>query len=176
LPQFPRLKVRPFNTEFVPADPASEMRALVAFDRIVFRASDRFPRDYWMETIPYWMRIDGVKVGCCAFQHHIDFREDLGQDNLSRKGSLYIATTGIHPRFQSLGLGTLMKCWQISYARSLGFHRIVTNVRARNAAIVALNEKFGFRTLRTTPGYYAGPRDATIVMEKSLRGAKDKAS
>ena len=84
------------------------------------------------------------------------------------KGSLYIASTGIHPKFQGKGFGALIKSWQICYARHHGFKRIVTNTRRRNTAMVSLNRKFGFRIIRTTPRYYSDPDDATVVMELLL--------
>ena len=34
--------------------------------------------------------------------------------------------------------------------------------------MIALNRKFGFRAIRTTPGYYANPSEATVVMELRL--------
>jgi ribosomal protein S18 acetylase RimI-like enzyme len=67
-----------------------------------------------------------------------------------------------------MGFGQLMKCWQIAYARLHGFSRIVTNTRKRNTGMIALNRKFGFATLRTTPGYYSAPADSTVVMELVL--------
>jgi len=148
----------------------AEIRNLQAFDRKVFGKSDLFPASYWRICESYWMLIDGVKVGCCAFEKHVDFRQDLHPDgrNPRREGCLYICTTGILPRFQGRGFGRLMKQWQIAYARHHGFKRIVTNTRKRNAAMIALNRKFHFRTIRTTPRYYSEPADATVVMELSL--------
>ena len=84
------------------------------------------------------------------------------------KGSLYITTTGILPKFQRAGLGLLLKSWQIAYAKRHGFRRIVTNNRRRNAAIIGLNKRLGFRVIRISPGYYSGPPDATVVMELRL--------
>jgi RimJ/RimL family protein N-acetyltransferase len=63
----------------------------------------------------------------------------------------------------------LLKAWQIAWARYHGFSRIVTNTRKRNAAMIALNRKFHFRILRTTPRYYDDPPDSTVVMELLLR-------
>jgi ribosomal protein S18 acetylase RimI-like enzyme len=31
-----------------------------------------------------------------------------------------------------------------------------------------LNQKFGFKIVRTTPRYYEDPREATVVMERRL--------
>ncbi len=139
----------------------------MAFDRKVFRASDRFPVEYWRILDSYWMLVGGVKAGCCAFEKHVDFQQDLRQDELNprMRGSLYIATTGILPRFQGQGFGRLLKAWEISFARYEGFRRIVTNTRERNVAMIRLNEAFGFKIIRTTPRYYSGPSEATVVME-----------
>lgn len=157
------------KTEFREAVPAAEIRSLLAFDRKVFPKADLFDADYWKSCVVYWLIIDGVKAGCCAFEQHVDFRDDgAGGRNPPRKGSLYIASTGIHPKFQGKGFGTLMKSWQICYARHHGFQRIVTNTRRGNRAMIGLNRKFGFRMTRTTPRYYSDPDDATVVMELLL--------
>ncbi len=155
------------HTEFRRADPHNEIHSLLLFDRAVFRAADRFPRDYWFDLVSFWMLIDGRKAGCCAFECDAGFGED--GEIVPIKGSLYIATTGIHPRFQSLGLGRLLKSWQICYARRHGYHRLVTNVRSRNTPMIELNESFGFQRIRTIPRYYTRPTDSTLVMELILR-------
>ncbi|MGD0579919.1 MAG: GNAT family N-acetyltransferase [Bryobacteraceae bacterium] len=159
--------------EFKRAVLSEDIRRLLAFDRKVFPRSDLFSAEEWKQYEPYWMIIDGTTAGCCAFQAHVDFQEDIREDgvNPQMKGSLYISTTGILPTYRGAGLGRLFKSWQIAYARYHGFHRIVTNARKRNARIIALNREFGFRILRTTPGYYSGPTDSTVVMELRL-GAK----
>jgi ribosomal protein S18 acetylase RimI-like enzyme len=160
--------------EFKKAVLPEDLRRLRAFDRKVFPPSDLFPRAEWKKYTTYWMMLDGVTVGCCAFQEHVDFQEDLRpqapEDGITPRmqGSLYISSTGILPKYQGSGFGRLFKSWQIAYARYHGFHRIVTNTRSRNARMIALNRKFGFRILRTTPGYYSGPRDSTTVMELRL--------
>jgi GNAT superfamily N-acetyltransferase len=147
-----------------------ELRSLAAFDRKVF-TSDHFPPSAWKEYECWWMLLDNRKIGCCAFEEHVDFQDDLREDGVNppRKGSLYISTTGILPRFQGKGFGTLLKAWQIGWARYHGFSRIITNTRRRNAAMIALNRKFHFRIVRTTPRYYDDPPDSTIVMELLLR-------
>lgn len=146
------------------------MRSLLTFDRKVFRVSDRFTADYWKELESYWMLIDNVKVGCCAFERDVDFQEDVREDgvNPQMKGSLYIASTGILPRFRGLGLGQMLKYWEICYARRYRFRRVVTNMRGNNTTIVRLNKKLGFKVIRTTPRYYSHPTDLTVVMELRL--------
>ena len=158
------------RTEFRKAVLPQELRSLEAFDRKVFREADWFPADYWRMCESYWLLVDDMKAGCCAFQKHVDFQEDLRGDgfNPSLRGTLYISTTGILPKFQGQGFGQLLKAWQIAYARRHGFTRIVTNTRKRNRSMIALNRKFGFRTVRTAPRYYSDPTDAAVVMELVL--------
>ena len=158
------------QTEFRKAILPREVRSLTTFDGKVFNESDRFLSAYWRELESYWLIVNRVKVGCCAFERHVDFQEDVRPDhnNVPMTGSLFIVSTGILPRFQGQGWGRLMKSWQICFARRNGFHRIVTNVRSRNKAIIDLNKSFGFRRLRKSPGYYHGPSDATVVMELML--------
>lgn len=157
------------KTEFRQAILPGELRSLAAFDRKVF-PGDHFSLGQWRAYESYWLLIEKRKVGCCAFEKHVDFADDTREDGLNpyRQNSLYIASTGILPKFQRSGLGQLLKSWQIAYARLNGFSRIVTNTRKRNTAMLALNRKFGFRMVRITPRYYAGPTDATVVMELLL--------
>jgi len=146
------------NTEFRRAVLPAELRNLQAFDKKVFPRADVFPAEYWNQCEPYWLLIDGVKAGCCAFD----------KNTQHSKGTLYVSTTGILPRFQRKGLGQLMKQWQIAYARRRGFTRIVTTTRKSNARMIALNRKFHFKTVRTIPRYYAGPTEPALVMELQL--------
>src|SRR5437763_193894 len=101
-----------------------EIPALVEFDRRVFGPFDCFESAHWRFYESHWMLIDGEKAGCCAFEKHVDFSDDDSSPALVN--SLYVASTGILPEFQGRGLGTLLKAWEIAYARSHGFTRIVT--------------------------------------------------
>jgi len=160
------------TTEFRKAIVPQELRSLVIFDHKAFGEyrADWFDRDDWRTYDSWWMIVDARKIGCCAFEPHVDFQEDRREvrKNPGLHGSLYIATTGILPAFQGLGFGGLLKAWQLTYARRHGFHRVVTNTRMSNRAMIQLNRKFGFRVLRTTPDYYVEPRESTVVMEVQL--------
>jgi ribosomal protein S18 acetylase RimI-like enzyme len=116
------------------------------------------------------MLIGGVKAGCCAFEKNVDFQDDLRPDGVNppRKRSLYIGSTGILPKFQGQGLGSLMKAWEIAFARYHGFTRIVTNTRKGNLPMIRLNRKFGFQVIRTSPRYYSDPVESAVVMELLL--------
>ncbi len=160
------------NTEFRRALVPTEIRSLVIFDHKAFHKypADWFDRDDWKTCDPWWMIVHDRKVGCCAFEPHVDFQGDIRGDgqNPPLRGSLYIVTTGILPQFRGLGFGNLLKYWQVLYARHHGFTRIVTNSRKSNKPMIGLNEKFGFKILRTTPNYYEEPRESTVVMELRL--------
>jgi ribosomal protein S18 acetylase RimI-like enzyme len=160
------------RTEFRKVRTPDEIGSLVAFDRKVFSAVDRFSAEYWRRVQSYWMLIDGVKVGCCAFEKHVDFQQDQREDGLNPRlaGSLYIASTGILPAFQGRGFGRMLKCWQIAYAWQHNFSRIVTNTRKRNKPMIHLNRRFNFEVIRVTPNYYSEPADSTVVMELGIKG------
>jgi ribosomal protein S18 acetylase RimI-like enzyme len=160
------------KTEFRKAIVPAEVRSLVIFDRKAFH---KYPADWfghydWKNCEAWWMIVDNRKIGCCAFEPHVDFQEDIREDAANRglRGSLYIVTTGILPPFQGLGFGRLMKCWQVLYARRHGFTRLITNSRKSNRPMIGLNKKFGFKVIRTTPDYYENPREPTVVMELRL--------
>ena len=160
------------KVEFLKAD-AKDLRSLIAFDHAVFPKSDWFDTDCWKAYESWWMVVDGIRAGCCAFERHADFQEDLRRDrrNPHLRGSLYIASTGILPRLQGKGLGAVLKTWQIAYAHRYGFTRVVANTRKSNRRMISLNRKFGFKVRRTTRGYYHDPVEATVVMELDVARA-----
>ena len=117
-----------------------ELKRLVAFDHKVFTKADWFTKSDWERCESYWMIVDGATVACCGFEYHVDFQEGQEPENPPLRGSLYVATSAVLPRFQEKGFGRLLKSWQIAYARHHGFTRIVTNHRASqiNAPIAVL--------------------------------------
>lgn len=159
-------------TEFRRAVVSEEIRSLTLFDHKTFHEypGDWFGQATWRTYESWWLIVGKRKVGCCAFGLHIDFNEDIHPDNYNphRRRSLYVASTGILPQFRGKDFGTLLKAWQLSYARDHGFSRIVTNTRKSNKAMIRLNEKFGFKIIRTTRSYYQDPLEATVVMERRL--------
>ena len=141
-----------------------DLDELLNFDRRIFGAfpDDLFPAEYWEELESYWMYADTARVGCCAFSRDCDY------DGSFRPQYLFIASTGILPKFQGKGLGRKQKEWQITYARSHGFSVIVTNMRESNARIRRLNESLGFKIRCVEKDYYREPSEATVVMELNL--------
>ena len=157
------------KAEFRRAILPDELKRLIAFDHKTFIKADWFTKSDWLQYESYWMIVNGDTVGCCGFEHHVDFREDHEIENPSLRGSLYISTTGILPRFQGQGFGRLLKSWQIAYARRHRFCRIVTNHRASNRQMIELNKKVGFRIIRQRKAiYYEDPDEPTVVMELKI--------
>lgn len=154
--------------EFRRAAVPEEIAELCRLDLEIF-GKDAFDEELWLSLEPYWILVDGTVAGCAAFALDTEFQEDLREDdeNVPRQGTLYIQTTGLLGDYRGQGLGKRIKEWQVEYARRNGFERVVTNCRESNAAMIAINEKYGFRAIRTTPGYYEDG-EATVVMELIL--------
>jgi ribosomal protein S18 acetylase RimI-like enzyme len=149
--------------EFKKAMIPEEIEALCDFDRRAFHLhpQDLFTPETWQECESYWMIADGETVGCSAFIHDVDYKEQR------RPGCLYILSTGVAPEFQRRGFGDQQKSWQIEYAKERGFKTIVTNMRQSNHRIIKLNEKYGFKTRTIDPDYYPDGEPA-VVMELDL--------
>lgn len=159
------------RTEVRKAKIPQEIGSLMAFDRKIFPVADRFDAVYWATCESYWLIAGNTKVGCCAFEKHVDFHDCFADVAPRRQGSLYISTTGILPRFQHQGFGPLLKSWEIAYARYHGFNRVITTCRKRNARMIALNRQFGFRIVRTIRRHYREPADSAVLMELLLKHA-----
>jgi ribosomal protein S18 acetylase RimI-like enzyme len=160
------------HTEFRRARLPQKLRSLVLFDHKAFSQypADWFHREDWKTYDSWWLIVNRRKVGCCAFAPFVDFQEELGEGGPQppRQTSLNIVTTGILPAWRRLGLGTLLKSWQISYARRHGFTRLLTNTRQSNQAMIHLNQKFGFQVIHSIPDYYEQPWESALVMELRL--------
>lgn len=130
---------------------------------------DAFQQEDWLTLESYWVVVDGRVAGCAAFVHDADFQEDLREDGRStaQSGTVYIQSTGLLRAYRGQGLGKRIKAWQIEYAKRNGFRRMVTNCRESNVPMISINEKFGFRAIRSTPEYYEDG-EATVVMELLL--------
>ena len=142
--------------------------ALWALDVAIF-GQDAFDQSLWFVLDSHWIIVGGQVAGCAAFIPDADFQEDLRDDgeNAPQPGTLYIQSTGLLPEFRGRGLGPRIKAWEIEYARQNGFRRMVTNCRQSNTRMISINEKFGFRPVRTTPNYYEDG-EATVVLELLL--------
>jgi ribosomal protein S18 acetylase RimI-like enzyme len=153
------------DIKFQKATLPGDLDDLLEFDHRTFGAypDDLFEREDWSGCVSYWMFVNGIKVGCSAFQHNVDY------DGAPRSGCLYIASTGILPEFQGRGFGKKEKQWQIEYAHRNGFAMMVTNMRQSNTRIIRLNRSLGFRYRGLDAAYYHNPDEPAVVMELSLK-------
>jgi len=158
--------------EFRKARVPEELDALCAFDQKAFAQfpGDIFAASTWLTLDSYWLRVEGVLVGCTAMEPNVDY------DGSSRPGSLFISSTGVLPEFQGRGYGSLQKKWQIEYARENGFQSILTNMRLSNHRIIRLNEKFGFVRRAIDQNYYKNPPEPALVMELRLSDSQGAGS
>jgi ribosomal protein S18 acetylase RimI-like enzyme len=154
--------------EFRKAELPGDAVALWEMDQEIFGV-DAFELAHWLMLESYWILADGERAGCAAFIHDVDFAEDLREDdeNNPQPGTLYIQSTGLREKYRGKGVGSRVKEWQIEYAKQRGFRRVVTNCRESNTPMIEINRKFGFKAVRTTPGYYEDG-EATVVMELRL--------
>jgi ribosomal protein S18 acetylase RimI-like enzyme len=144
------------NIEFIKAIIPDEIQELCEFDKKAFHAhpGDLFSAEEWKKYEPYWMIVDGKKIGCVAME-------------TDKRDELWIASTAILPEFRRNGFGAKMKQWEIDFAKSHGFSRIGTLMRQSNEPIIRLNEKFGFKK-RWTRRRYSEPDEAGVEMQFDL--------
>ena len=147
------------KTEFRKAILPRELNALMAFDRKVFPPKDCFDAGYWRECESWWLLVSGHRIGCCAFEK-------------TRSRTLYIATTGILPAYRGQGFGTLMKSWQIAFAKKHNFRCLRAHTRESNKPMIELNETFGFRVIKTEQHHYTDPDEPALLMELRLSAAR----
>ncbi|HUC31139.1 MAG TPA: GNAT family N-acetyltransferase [Candidatus Paceibacterota bacterium] len=137
--------------------------ALAQLEKKIFPAADClvYPED-WEGDEAFWILADGKIVGMMTFYF------DWSAWRTKSPRCLYIESTGVLPEFRRKGIGSFAKEWQIQYARSNGFTRIETSCRESNAAIVALNRKFGFLVLGRIPHFYVAPDESGIIFGREL--------
>ena len=148
----------------------TDSKALAAFDRRTYpNKNEHAPPSYFshrgMRT--YWMLRNGRRVGACCVLHNSTFTPDPEALSAHAKGVLYITSTAILPKEQGRGLGNIFKAWQIAYARTHGFKKIVTNARKSNNASIRMNLKFGFTIVGESARCYPDGED-TVIMELCL--------
>jgi hypothetical protein len=89
---------------------SDEIRRLILFDHKAFYEypGDWFHQTTWQTYESWWLIVGKRQIGCSAFKLHVDFKEDIHRDkeNPHRRGSLYVATTGVLPQFRGKVFGT----------------------------------------------------------------------
>ncbi|KAI9131620.1 GNAT family N-acetyltransferase [Acaryochloris sp. CCMEE 5410] len=81
----------------------------------------------------------------------------------------HITMLGIHPQYQSRGLGQALLTSLLALARLEQANRATLEVNVANSAAVKLYQKLGFKTAGRRPHYYDNGEDALILWQGSLQ-------
>ena len=83
-------------------------------------------------------------------------------------GELHINNVAVRHEYRRRGLGAFLLSRVLENARNLGVSVAYLEVRASNAAALALYERQGFRSIAQRPNYYSDPPEDAIVMSLYL--------
>lgn len=84
----------------------------------------------------------------------MDAERYVGSASLLRVSTdVRAGVTAVLPSHRRRGIALALKLMTIAYARAIGSERIVTSVTEPNVAMLALNERLGFRRTRSWAGY-----------------------
>lgn len=79
-----------------------------------------------------------------------------------------IDSMAVHSGARRQGIGSALLVAVFAWAAGYGGRRITLEVRASNAAAIALYERHGFRREGLRPRYYADPIDDALLLGKPL--------
>ncbi|MFQ5867310.1 MAG: ribosomal protein S18-alanine N-acetyltransferase [bacterium] len=82
------------------------------------------------------------------------------------KDEAHITNLAVHPEYRNRGIGSKFLGILLEKAKNLGAKIATLEVRTSNKVGQRLYEKWGFRKVRVTEGYYAYTGEDAIVMEK----------
>jgi ribosomal-protein-alanine N-acetyltransferase len=77
---------------------------------------------------------------------------------------LHINTLAVAPEFRRRGLATVLLQAVIGEAETEGAVKATLEVRASNAAALALYQRLGFRISARRPGYYTNPQEDALIL------------
>jgi ribosomal-protein-alanine N-acetyltransferase len=166
----------------VPADPATppllrplrwwDVAGVVPLERELFGATAWSPEVFWAElaqerTRWYVVAQDVAEVAA-------DGAGDGGGPLLGYAGLLHngaeadVQTLAVAPAARRRGIGALLLRSLLAEAARCGCTSVMLEVRADNAAAIALYERFGFERISVRRGYYPGGVDAWVMRLRPL--------
>jgi len=80
-----------------------------------------------------------------------------------------VATLDVHPAWRRRGIGTALLNRAEAEANAMGILKLALHVETTNQGAIGLYQRLGFVITAGSPGYYAGRRDAW-VMVKPIHG------
>jgi [ribosomal protein S18]-alanine N-acetyltransferase len=125
-----------------------------------------FPVDPW-SAAGFWSELAGVPATRTYVVAESD-GEVIGYAGLFSAGDAAdVQTIGVRADQQGRGLGATLLEGLVAEARRRGASALLLEVRADNAAALALYQRHGFERLALRRGYYGPGRDA-VVMRRRL--------
>lgn len=150
---------------------SDEVPLLADMDRVIYSPPDVFSEENFNDPdyTNFLILLNNSPIGSTVLAHHKSVGASYDAPLPSVEKTLYIVSTAFLPEFQSRGFGSIVKAWQIAYARYYGFKTIITNIRASNARSIALNSKFGLRFTGVIHRYYNDPIEDAVVLRLDFK-------
>ena len=79
-----------------------------------------------------------------------------------------ITNIATHPNYRRQGLAAKVLSALLEQARAKGIVSVTLEVRASNAAAIALYQKFGFSAVGKRPRFYTHPTEDALIMQCNL--------
>lgn len=142
-----------------------DVAGVVPLERELFGATAWSPEVFWAELAQERTRwyvvaedADGVLLGYAGLLHN--------------GAEADVQTVAVAPAARRRGIGALLLRGLLGEAARCGCTSVMLEVRADNAAAIALYERFGFERISVRRGYYPGGVDAWVMRLRPLpRGA-----
>ena len=83
-----------------------------------------------------------------------------------------IADIAVDPASRGIGIGKLLLCYALDYAKSYGITNIYLEVRETNEVAKSLYISSGFEPVGVRRNYYKNPTEDAIVMKNTLSDKK----
>jgi ribosomal-protein-alanine N-acetyltransferase len=141
--------------------PASQadVAAIAAMERAVF--SDPWSAESIRETVGMAWIFTAVAEGTDgAIVGYVFCREVAGESE--------ILNIAVDPAGRRAGVGRVLLDAALTWAEGRGARETFLEVRASNAAAIALYERTGFRAVGRRPGYYQHPAEDAVLYRRSV--------
>ncbi len=136
----------------------AELDAALAIDLASFASAEIAQRQLREELTRPWARLmgareDGVLVGYTLYWCVAD--------------EVHLLNIAVRPDRRRHGIAKALMAELFAHGRSRSARKVLLEVRASNAAAIALYERLGFEQFNVRPRYYADDEDA-VEMELAL--------